>query len=105
MVFTQAQTRAFFEEANQTGIPVRTIEQLVNEGITNVGDLEEFDKDSIKQIAENLRRPGGRMADPNPAAAPGATVPTPPYVLERSLRRGLLLQHWQFDIITQLEGS
>ena len=80
MVFTQAQTRAFFEEANQMGIPVRTIEQLVNEGIMNVGDLEEFDKDSIKQIAENLRRPGGRMADPNPAAAPGATVPTTPYV-------------------------
>ena len=45
-------------------------------------DLVDFDKDTIiEQIAANLRRPAGRVPDPNPAAAAGATVPTAPFVL------------------------
>ena len=50
------------------------------EGITIVDDLMDFDKDTIEQIAANLRRPAGRIWDPNPNAAPGATIPTPPYL-------------------------
>jgi hypothetical protein len=41
----------------------------------------EFDKDTIEQIAANLRRPAGRVPDPNPGAAAGAAVPTPLFVL------------------------
>ena len=62
------------------GIPHATVQQLQQEGITTVDDLAEFDKDCMKQVAENLRRPGGRIPDPNPHAAPGATIPTPPFV-------------------------
>ena len=40
-------------------------------------DLADFDKDSLVQIADNLRRPGGRIPDPN---NPLATIPTPPFV-------------------------
>jgi hypothetical protein len=41
----------------------------------------EFDKDTIEQIAANLRRPAGRVHDPNPGAAAGAAVLTPLFVL------------------------
>jgi hypothetical protein len=80
MVLTQAQTTAFFESPDQLGIPHATIVQLQQEGIASVADLADFDKDSLQQLADNLRRPGGRVPDPNPAAAPGATIPTPSFV-------------------------
>ena len=57
MVLTGAQTTAFFEGADQMAIPNATVLQLVAEGIATVDDLAEFDKDTISQIAHNLRRP------------------------------------------------
>jgi hypothetical protein len=50
-----------------------TVVQLQEEGIDTVDDLADFDKDTIEQIAANLRRPAGRISDPNPGAAAGAT--------------------------------
>ena len=61
-------------------IPRDTRLQLIQEGISSVDDLAEFDNESLKQIAENLRRPTGRIDDPNPTAPAGATIPTPPFV-------------------------
>ena len=84
MPFTVAQTRSFFENANQMAIPRDTLGELASEGITSVADLADFDKESFKQIAENLRRPGGRVPCPTirqrngPPA--GTTIPTPPFV-------------------------
>ena len=80
MVLTAAQTTTFFENDAQIGIPHDTIIQLNVEGISVIADLTDFDKDSTKQLACNLQRPGGMVPDPNPAAAPGAMVPTPPFV-------------------------
>ena len=80
MPLTAAQTTAFFEQDTQMGIPHATVVQLQQEGITIADDLIDFDKDIIGQIAANLRRPAGRVPDPNPNAAPGATIPTPPFV-------------------------
>ena len=80
MPLTAAQVTAFFEGAAQMGIPNATVVQLQEEGIDNVDDLADFDKDTIEQIAANLRRPAGRIADPNPTAVPGATISTPPFV-------------------------
>ena len=57
MPITAAQTTAFFENADQMAIPNATVVQLVAEGIDTVDDLSEFDKDTIHQIASNLRRP------------------------------------------------
>ena len=54
--------------------------QLAVEGLAQVNDLTEFDNDSLKQITENLRKPGGTVPDPNPNAAEGAVIPTPAFV-------------------------
>jgi hypothetical protein len=92
MVLTNAQVTAFFQDADQMAIPARTRVQLATEGITHPDDLFEFKKDGLKQIAENMRRPTGRIPDPNagqPGGPPaGATIPTPPFVLgAKSLQR------------------
>jgi hypothetical protein len=62
MVLTAAQTTLFFENGTQMAILHATVLELVNKGINTVDDLSEFDKDTIGQIAYNLRRP--------PAGAP-----------------------------------
>jgi len=80
MVFTVAQTTAFFTDADQLAITAETRIQLATEGLANVEDLAEFDDESLKQITDNLRRPGGRIPDPNPGAAPGATIATPSFI-------------------------
>ena len=77
MVLTNAQTAAFFESATQMAVPHATVAKLREEGIETAADLAEFDKTSIGQIADNLRRPGGRAADPNNAAS---TALTPPFI-------------------------
>ena len=80
MVLTAGQTTAFLENANQMALPHRTVLQLQHEGILTVGDLQDFDKECLSQIAETLRRPGGRIPDPNIGAVVGTTIPTPPFV-------------------------
>ena len=57
MVLTVAQMTAFLKNATQMAIPNARVIQLVVEGIDSVDDLSEFDKDTIQQIASNLRRP------------------------------------------------
>ncbi len=72
------------------GIPHDTVIQLQQEGITIVDDLIDFDKDTIEQIAANLRRPAGRVPDPDPNAAPGATIPTPSFVFGAKSQKRLV---------------
>ena len=79
MVLTQLQTTAFFENPDQLGIPHETMVQIQQEGIQAVADLADFEKQELQQLADNLRKPGGRIPDPNPNAAPGATIPTPAF--------------------------
>ena len=57
MVLTAAQTNTFFTHAAQMGISAATVTQMANEGITSVDDLIDFDKDTIDQMVNNLRRP------------------------------------------------
>lgn len=59
------------------GIPLQTFQQMQAEGIADVDDLGEFDKDGLANLADNLRRPPGRIPDPNGG---GATIPTPAFV-------------------------
>lgn len=79
MVLTAAQVLMFFEDGDQMAIPHRTVIQLQHEGIEDVDDLVDFDKETIQVVAESLRRPGGRVPDPAPGAVAGATIPTPPF--------------------------
>ena len=87
MVLTATQTTAFFEHVDQMGIPHVTILQLQAEGITSVSDLADFNKDSLQQLGDNLRHPGGCVPDPNPTAQPGSTIPTPPFVFGAKSQR------------------
>ena len=87
MVLTAAQMTTFFEHADQMGIPHTTMLQLQSEGITLVSDLVDFNKDSLQQLADNLRRPGGHVPDPNPAAQPASAIPTPPFVFGAKSQR------------------
>ena len=80
MVFTAAQITAFFQDNDQLAISPETRVQLATEGLASVDDLSEFDPDSLKQLTDTLRRPGGRIQDPNPNAAQGATIPTPAFI-------------------------
>ena len=79
MVLTAAQTTAFFESPDQMGIPHATMAQMQQEGIQSVADLADFEKQFLQQLADNLRKPGGRIPDPNPNAALGATIPMPAF--------------------------
>ena len=82
MVLTAAQMTDFFRDGDQMGIPQATVAHLQIEGITTISDLADFEKETLQQMADNLRKPGGRVPDPNPAAAAGAnTIRTPPFVL------------------------
>jgi hypothetical protein len=49
----------FFEKDDQMGIPHATVVQLATDRITSVIDLADFDKESLQQLADNLRRPEG----------------------------------------------
>jgi len=55
MVFTAAQTNAFFTEATQMAMDAAVVAALAQEGITGVADLEEFKSEQIEQIVKNLR--------------------------------------------------
>ena len=79
MVLTAAQTTAFFEHPDQMGIPHATMVQMQQEGIQSVADLADFEKQSLQQLADNLRKPGGRVPGPDPNAPNGATIPTPAF--------------------------
>ena len=52
---------------------------MQQEGIQVFADLADFEKECLQQLAENLRKPGGRIADPDPNAPVGATNPMPAF--------------------------
>ena len=79
MVLTASQMTLFFENADQMGVQHATVIQLALEGIQMVDDLIDFDKEALQQLADNLRRPGGRVPNPDPAAAAGSTTPMPAF--------------------------
>jgi hypothetical protein len=90
MVFTINQMTAFFEYHDQMGIPADTRAQVENEGIDQVSDLADFDKDMLTQVTDNLRRPGGRIPHPDANAPAGATVQQPPFVFGAKTQKRLL---------------
>lgn len=91
MVFTAAQTTAFFEADDQMALPAATRIKLQDEGITGVEDLGDFDKTSFEQVTANLKNPGGRIPNPDPGAAAGATIPRPPFTFGAKSRKRLLV--------------
>ena len=81
-------------------IDSRTVTEMASEGFHNYDDVAEFDQYMIKAVAAQLRRPGGKIEDPNyvfppfevgqpPAQVP--QIPTPPYQLSAKSQRHLLV--------------
>ena len=58
-------------------LPSATRVDISQEGIEDLADFVELNDKSFKQITDNLRRPGGRVPNPDPNTAEGATIPTP----------------------------
>ena len=75
-MLTVQQNTDFF--TNQMNIPARTVTELATMGIDTAESLVDYDEDLLKQVKEDLKRPGGTEVDPNNAAA---RIPTRPYVL------------------------
>lgn len=90
MVLTAAQIQAFFESADQMALPHATVIALVDEGIDDPDDLQEFDKVTLAQVVESLRKPGDRIPNPDPGAPQGATIPRPPYVFGAKSQKRML---------------
>eukprot|EP00957_Ditylum_brightwellii_P113953 8687072-Ditylum_brightwellii.AAC.1 len=61
----KTQATNFFTSSKQMEVAKGTLVQLGKEGIKEVKDLAEFSKDIWKQVAENLKRLGGRMKNPD----------------------------------------
>ena len=88
MVLTAAQTTNIFENAGNLAIQHDTRVKLQEEGLQTVDDLVNFDDETMKQVAHNLRYHNDRVPDPNPGAAAGATILRGPYQLGAiSMRR------------------
>lgn len=91
MPLTAGQTQNFFHQVAQMGIPLETVAQMQQEGIDTVDDLLDFDKDSLQRLADNLKRPGGRIQDPGPNAQPGDMIPTPSFIFGAKSHKRLLV--------------
>ena len=89
MVYTAAQTTAFFESPDQMRIPHATMVQMQEERIQSIADLADFEMDPLQQLADNLRKPGGRIPDPYPNAPVGATIPVPAFTYGAKSQRRL----------------
>ncbi len=86
MVLPAGQITAFFENDDMMETPHEASIQLQQEEIDTVDDLVDFDKDTLKQVADNLRHPGGQVPSSDPNADVGATILTPRFVSEGSHR-------------------
>ena len=69
-------------------IPHDTVTWMAVEGITTINNLGDFDKDSLSQMADNLRRPGGRDEDLDNE---DLTIPTPGFTFDAESQKRLLV--------------
>ena len=76
MVISGALIMEFFKEIAQTEIINATILQLPQEGIENVDDIVDFEKDILKHISNILRHPRGQASGTNPGVISGVTIQT-----------------------------
>ena len=90
MVLPDAQISAIFEEIPQLVILHATRQQLQHEGIDNVDYLFDSDKCTPKQVADNLRRPGGQSTNRNTIFIEGETIPNPPFAFGSKSQMNLL---------------
>eukprot|EP00957_Ditylum_brightwellii_P136579 10415215-Ditylum_brightwellii.AAC.1 len=69
------QTTTFFTSLRLMEVLKETLVELGKEGIKEAKDLAKVDKDTWKQVAENLKRPGGWMKNLEKDTKKTSTVP------------------------------
>ena len=92
MPIGNAATVLFFEEATQMGIPRATVLRMQTEGISLVDDLIDLDEVMMKNLVDNLRKPGGRIRDPDHEGdGPAAMIDTPPFIFGAKSHKRLMV--------------
>eukprot|EP00957_Ditylum_brightwellii_P091502 6967843-Ditylum_brightwellii.AAC.1 len=87
----KTQTTTFFTSSKQMKVTKETLEKLGKEEIKEVKDLAEFNKETWKQVADNLKYLGGWMKNSdNRADKNHAKVPQTPYPFGAKMRKKLL---------------
>eukprot|EP00957_Ditylum_brightwellii_P152731 11625672-Ditylum_brightwellii.AAC.1 len=87
----KAHTNTFFTSSKQMEVAKEMLAQLEKEGIKEVKDLAEFSNNIWKQVAENLKRPGGWMKNPDREANQShAMVPQTPHLFRPRTQKRLL---------------
>ena len=89
MPLTNLQIANFFTKAVQMVIPSTTVSHFVQEGICVPNNLKDYDKDSLKQVANNQRNVRGRTPHPNPAPE-NSTIATPPFTFDSKSHKRML---------------
>eukprot|EP00957_Ditylum_brightwellii_P088172 6715721-Ditylum_brightwellii.AAC.1 len=86
------QTSTFFTSSRQMEVLKEMLFQLGQEGTKMVKDLAEFSKENWKQAAENLKRPGGWMKNPDKKQDENnpPTIPQTPYLFGVRMQKRLL---------------
>eukprot|EP00957_Ditylum_brightwellii_P167125 12722644-Ditylum_brightwellii.AAC.1 len=81
-----------FTSAKQMEMNKETIIQLDHEGIKKMEDLAEFGKENWRQVAKNLKRPGGWMKNPDkePSNDNPSTIAQTPYPFRVRTQKRLL---------------
>ena len=110
-MITGSETTLLFETNNQMDIPNKTVSHIVNEGISKVTNIPPFDKDTLQEITENIRRPEGRVPDPNYIALvplpvlplPLTTILTRSFVFGVKYQKRFLIAFIWSDYMRQLE--
>jgi hypothetical protein len=87
MVLTAAQTAAFFQEQHKRAYPIRPSYRCKLKASPTFRTWQT----STRNPFNNLRRPGGRVPDPNSNAAPGTTIPAPAFVFGAESQKRLLV--------------
>ena len=67
-----------------------TAVKIAEEGMNGADDLIEFDKTSLTQLAETLRKSGKRIPNPDANTPEGGTIPCPPYIFGAKSQKRLL---------------
>ena len=91
MVITGSQFTALFDEIFYVEILHETRIKLQEEGIRDIDNLVNFDKDTLEQVADNLQHPGGHVPDPYCGATRGSTILNPPFFFRAKSQMRLLL--------------
>ena len=96
-MLTANQVTVFFEQETQMGLLAATRVRFQKKRFTSVDDLFDFLPVDIKQLAETIKKPEGRIADPNDtdATIPISLFPFGAKSQKRFAKTGYFVRYYQ----------